>query len=382
MTVEECSFCDPTSRWTPLALSFQNTLEDVAIQLVSKGVSRDFDIKPPLDYRKCWVHIRSYDGNEEEVRRQLTDHYERIVGMNPLDDESDFSLDDILEKDIENEIDFMRETLHFQPDQPMNSYSKYFSHEFWLQEAIGKNCYKLAAIILRQGISGYIDELRKDIEDSLFVSNNYPLDAQCLNDFIHLSNENSDCEDVVYAFIDIGLCFLSMRDDNVTWLHPCQCALVFNQTNIALALLHQHFNQTEKPIQIVKEVKEILKAWFDELEATDEFETECRRLGENPNENTIHRIILLDCYGYTKEDLNHFNIGEDVNQGNMSDEGLERLKLIAEKAEKWRRRRNYAMFLSCYSKIKHVDVNCHLKSEALVKFLGNQNVQFEVASYL
>ena len=146
-----------------------------------------------------------------------------------------------------------------------------------------------------------------------------------------------------------------------------------------------------------KVIKEILSSWFEygpiedgyfsELEghgfqcdivSADQIPPETEEEAKRYNA-MIHRIILMDCYGYTRDDLYLFNL-EDAWAGKITDDALEKLKKITERAEKWRRRKNYAMFVSYYSKNAQVDV-CRDVS-ALSKFLVNHNVQLEEASFL
>ena len=48
----------------------------------------------------------------------------------------------------------------------------------------------------------------------------------------------------------------------------------------------------------------------------------------------IHRIVLMKCFGCSRDDLYLFDFEEDVLNGNMSNEGLKILQQTAEKAEK------------------------------------------------
>ena len=57
MSAEEYVF-DSNSNWTPLALSFQNSMEDIAIHLVSiKGISKHFKLIP-MTIRNLGIYQR------------------------------------------------------------------------------------------------------------------------------------------------------------------------------------------------------------------------------------------------------------------------------------------------------------------------------------
>ena len=62
--------------------------------------------------------------------------------------------------------------------------------------------------------------------------------------------------------------------------------------------------------------------------------------------------------------------------------GLKILHQTAEKAEKWRRRRNYAMFVSFYSKCVHMLEVVDRDATNLFNFLINPDIQLKVASFL
>ena len=167
-----------------------------------------------------------------------------------------------------------------------------------------------------------------------------------------------------------------------------------------MALFHQHFIKRDiSENKKYERIKDILKSWFEyggvesctfsDIEGHESYDADDG--DESPSETKqeaqkfnamIHRIVLMKCFGCSRDDLYLFDFKEDVLNGNMSNEGLKILQQTAEKAEKWRRRRNYAMFVSFYSKCVHMLEVVDRDATILSNFLINPDIQLKVASFL